>query len=564
MMTFSDDPQIAENQMHAIIFYLTAFGYIDGDFAPTEKNFVKRYIRQILETRVHDAMINADEATRAGMVEEYSEHFLDVFDHIDGQVHALFDEVVAQGENSPGYVYSRLKLRAFEIFKTFDTENQVQLLDTLHELIMADGVAHPSELAFRDEVTALINSEIPLESTDLLPVSTGRMELASVSHEMRPRTDDHPLFSRIERHYSPDPSLIAEQVAVDGKLIEATRMTWEDQRVGHYGRLIGKQTVADLSGEPAFLDSHVYALMPQPGKSYELVVLGDLHGCYSCFKAALLQSDFFAKVEAFKQDPRRNPDIKLVLLGDYIDRGIYSYDGVLRTAMQLFVHMPEHVYVLRGNHEYYLEYKGRIMGGVRPAEAISTLQPYFPSEMFHAYMQLFDAMPNMLLFDQFLFVHAGIPRDNIIAERWRDLSTLNDPDIRFQMMWSDPSEAEFVPPELQESSRFAFGRRQFRNFMARLGTTTMVRGHEKIDEGFRKVYDDGTIMLINLFSAGGITNSDLPPTSSYRKVTPMAMTILHKDGVTKATPWAIDYARYNDPARNGFMRAPAEIKFRAE
>src|SRR4051812_38642584 len=30
MLTFSTDPNVAEQQMNAIIFYLTAFGYIDG------------------------------------------------------------------------------------------------------------------------------------------------------------------------------------------------------------------------------------------------------------------------------------------------------------------------------------------------------------------------------------------------------------------------------------------------------------------------------------------------------------------------------------------------------
>ena len=52
MMVFSDDPQIAENQMHAIIFYLTAFGYIDGDFAATEKTFVREYIKKVIQMRV--------------------------------------------------------------------------------------------------------------------------------------------------------------------------------------------------------------------------------------------------------------------------------------------------------------------------------------------------------------------------------------------------------------------------------------------------------------------------------------------------------------------------------
>ena len=44
-------------------------------------------------------------------------------------------------------------------------------------------------------------------------------------------------------------------------------------------------------------------------------VLGDLHGCYSCLKAALLQADFFRKVQAWHDDPANNPKMVAVLLG---------------------------------------------------------------------------------------------------------------------------------------------------------------------------------------------------------------------------------------------------------
>ncbi len=563
MMVFSDDPQTAENQMHAILFYLTAFGYIDGDFAPTEKTFVREYIKKLIQMRVHTALHDADPAMRADLIEEYSAHFLDVFDKIDAGVKSLFTEAVANDEDVQQFVYHKLKLRAFEIFKTFDEDNQRQLLETVHELIMADGVAHPSELQFRDEVMALVNAEIPLGEHDLEAMQPSQLEVGAPEQLRGPRAN-HPLFERVERHYSANPELLKQQAAADFKLIEATMMTWEDQRRGSDGKLNGHQSVADFAAGKPFLDGHIYVHPTQPGKDYELVVLGDLHGCYSCLKAAILQSDFFNKVQAYKDNPEKNPNPKLVLLGDYIDRGIFSYNGILRTVMQLFITAPEHVYVLRGNHEYYLEYKGKIFGGVKPAEAINTLEHYMPIEMFKAYMKLFEDMPNMLLFDQFLFVHAGIPRDESIKEKWQDLASLNDPDLRFQMMWSDPADADFIPAELQKGSRFPFGRLQFRSFMARLGATTMVRGHEKIDEGFKKVYDDGVVVLLNLFSAGGKNNNDLPPTSNYRNVTPMALTIRSRDGKSTATPWAIDWARYNDPALNAFFQTRPEIQFKAD
>ena len=288
-------------------------------------------------------------------------------------------------------------------------------------------------------------------------------------------------------------------------------------------------------------------------------MLGDLHGCYSCLKGALLQADFFAKLEAWKLDTRK-PEPKLVLLGDYIDRGMFSYNGVLRTVMQLYLAAPDHVFPLRGNHEYYIEYRGRIYGGVKPAEAINTLIGHIPGEVFQEYMQMFEELPNMLFFDDLMFVHAGIPRDADIKAKLHDMAALNDPDIRFQMLWSDPSTADFIPDDLQaQNARFPFGKRQFEAFMTRLGCSMMFRGHEKVDAGFRTMYGE-VASLATLFSAGGADNFDLPPESSYRTVTPMAATIRLEGGTAQVTPWLIDYKRFNDPKRNRFFATPPEIE----
>jgi hypothetical protein len=321
------------------------------------------------------------------------------------------------------------------------------------------------------------------------------------------------------------------------------------------GRLAGKQRVDDLTGPPG-LDGHVYVL-PDDGRDLELIVLGDLHGCYSCLKAAVLQSDFLAKVAA-----RQN--VKLVFLGDYVDRGRFSFDGILRAVLQLFMALPDNVIVLRGNHEYYVDMGDRVSPGVAPAEAIATYAPYMPKAMFDTYRVLFEAMPTSLLAGRTLFVHAGIPRDATLAAKWRDLSSLNDPELRFEMMWSDPSNSNFVPAELQKANaRFPFGKQQFQSFMERIGCNALVRGHEKIDEGFKKVWDLGGLVLLNLFSAGGRTNNDLPENASYRSVTPMALTLVRRGGVTTATPWPIEWEPYNQPANNGFMRARPEIEFRS-
>jgi hypothetical protein len=562
MLTFSKDGPTADKQMRAVIFYLTTFGYIDGDFDQSEKNFVREYISNLVTHRVNGAVSEDDLELRSELTRKFTTHFHEVFEGIDRQVRDLFTEAVAEGEDQDQFVHSKLKLRCFEIFKTFDGASQEQLMDTIDELIHADGQVHPAEAKFRGELATLLEEDLGVELID----DGGERVAVSVAAaaELPPATENHPFFEQFEHHYTSDPDKLRKQVAADRQLMDEVIGLLNDRRERGAGRLSGKQTVDEFAGEEPFLDGHVHVLPALAGKRYELIVVGDLHGCYSCLKAVLLQSDFFSKVNAFVNDPANNPEIKLVLLGDYIDRGMFSYQGVLRSVLQIYARAPDHVYVLRGNHEYYIEHQGQVFGAVRPSEAMNTLKPHFSKEVFAHYMQLFDALPNMLLFDRFLFVHGGIPRDLLLKERYRDLSSLNDWDIRFQMMWSDPSSADVIPASLQEqSSRFPFGRLQSQAFLQRIGCHALIRGHEKVDEGFRRVYDDENQLLITLFSAGGKDNDDLPEDSSYRTVTPMAMTVKFENGQSEIIPWKIDYKRYNDPKYNRFFQTPPEIAHRA-
>ena len=521
MLRFSNDPDLAEQQMCAIIFYLTAFGYIDGEFDLSEKTFVRLYIRKLVEARANDAMPDASADMRNEVVDRFTSHFHEIFEHINREVRDLFGEAVANGEDIENFVLAKLKLRSYEIFRSFDEANQRELLASVDELINADGRIDPAEAEFREEIEALLDAQIPEHAVgERKPRRSGIMRIAEPT-KLAAKGENHPFFA-YEQHYSADPVRLRKQANQDHDLIVRTMAKLDEQRSGNHGRLAGHHDITGFSGQAPFLDDFVYVHPVAADRRYELTVLGDLHGCYSCLKGAVMQSDFLAKVDRYRANPTSQPYPVLVLLGDYIDRGRFSYNGVLRTVMQLYLAMPEHVYMLRGNHEYYIEFRGRIYGGVKPAEAINTLEEHMPKTMFEAYMNLFESMPNSLIFDQFFFVHAGIPRDSTQDALWRDLSSLNDPDIRFQMLWSDPSAADFIPRDLQEqNARFPFGRVQFEQFMDRIGCTTMIRGHEKINAGFRDVYPDGDVHLFNLFSAGGADNGDLPADSSYRAVTPM-------------------------------------------
>jgi hypothetical protein len=555
MIQLSPDPAIAEQQIEAVIFYLTTCGYIDTEFDLREKAFVRSFLRRLVTARVDATEPSLEPEVRFEQIEHQHEHYVERFQQIDYDVRSLFTEAVAEGEDPQGFVLAQLKLRCYEMFRELSPENRGALLAIVDEFIGADGVVHPAEMQFRNDLAALLGGDV--KSDDAEPAEAPKVAIGKPA-ELRPRQDDHPFFAGFEHHYSADPEQIRHQIDADLRLLDQVEARWEAQRKAGEGRLRGKQGIEDFDEPGELLDGHVY-VASRP-KDFELTVLGDLHGCYSCLKAAVMQSDFMNKVRAYRADPTRHPEPKLVLLGDYIDRGRFSFNGVLRAVLKLYLAVPEHVYVLRGNHEYYIEYQGRVYGGVKPADTINSLSQVLPTEVFERYLAFFEKMPNSLFYDNLMFVHGGIPRDSLLRERWKDMSSLNDPDIRFQMLWSDPSRAEVIPDDLQgASARFPFGRQQFRRFMTKLGCALMVRGHEKVNAGFRDSYPRDDIRLLTVFSAGGVANDDVPEDSNYRDVRPMALTIARTGDETTVTPWAIDYRSYQRPELNRFFASDSPL-----
>ncbi len=552
MIAWSSDPNVAERQMQAVIFCLVAFGYIDTDFDRSERNFVKEHIRKLIEDRAKSI---ADETERQSVIHTWTKHYAEVFEEMDRDILSHFSESVVEGESQKGFVVAKLKLGGYELLQQFDEANQQAMLEVIDQLMHADGQVHPNEQAFRDDLAKLLEAPVSLDDAEIEPVEEGQVEFREPTR-FEPVQRDHDLLRPFEWDFASDPTTFAAQASADMDLLDDVISKLDKQREAGKGRLEKAENFQSFFGEDMFLDGHVYVLPANPARQVDLLVLGDLHGCYSCLKAALMQSDFFGKIDRYRAAPDENPAPYLVLLGDYIDRGRFSYAGTLRAVMQLYNHFPEHVFMLRGNHEYYVEIKGVVLAPVRPSEAMDSIKNRATKDVLSAYMRFYEAMPNMLVFDKTLFVHGGIPRDATVEKKWKGLESLNDKEIRFEMMWSDPSDADVIPDDLQkENARFPFGRKQFQRFMNRIGCRSMVRGHERVREGFKRNYDGEEGHLATLFSCGGKTNKDLPPKSNYREVTPMALNIQYANGTSTVTPFEIDYASYNDPDLNAFFKS---------
>jgi uncharacterized tellurite resistance protein B-like protein len=548
MMSFSADASSADVEIRAVLFILLGAAFIDGTFDQSERALVRDIVDQMVERRAAE-VLGSDPSTHGYAVARWKAHYFQVMTGIEHEIRAYFTESVPEGETTASFFISKLKLRCLELFGHIAKQNRLPLLAAIASLIRADGVVSPSEARLHDDILALVQAaEAPhpayITEAASLPPSAGQI-VFEPPRAYPLRAHDHVFFRADAQSPSGDVAELVRNAESDIELMRAFGSKIRQRAAEGRGLLEGATTFVRFANRAPFLDGHVHVVPPTRGKAYELLVVGDLHGCYSCLKAALLQVDFFGKLERYRSDPQRSPNILAVFLGDFIDRGLRSYDGVLRTLLRLSIEAPGHVYMLRGNHEHYFERHGRVLSPVQPAEAIESIGKIAPHRLLCSYMTLFDLLPNILVFGTTMFVHGGIPREETIATKLSTLAGLNAPEVRFQMVWSDPSDADWVPPELQRNNaRFGFGRHQFQSFMATRGCRLMVRGHERIVEGFRRIYSEPGAGLVSLFSSGGATNTDLPATSNYREVTPMALHMMYQDETLRITPFAIAYERF--------------------
>ncbi|HEY4182286.1 MAG TPA: metallophosphoesterase family protein [Kofleriaceae bacterium] len=521
----------------AVIDLLLTIGYVDGTFHADEQKFIAGYIDWLVENF----------ASEPGAAESWRSKINQVYAALDAEIAGFVSEVVAQGDDS--YMRTRLKVRAVALFRSFAPAEQEGALALLDRMIHADATVTPQEKELHDELVAHFRAVPPRA-----PMPTADQGMVVEAPAARAATTlAVPILAPLEVRYAPDASALHAQHAHDYDQIFRAIEGWEKQRAHGNGRLLGTSDVRQLPAGVRWLDGRTYVL--QPSHPTELVVLGDLHGCYSILKAALAQSQFIERVEAFRRDPAKNPDVKLVLLGDYIDRGRFGFEGVLRAALHLLNTYPDNVILLRGNHEYLVRHGDTVVSAVSPAEAVPALSERASVALLEAYRHLFEHMPTALIFERTLLVHGGIPRDMTVDERWRDLSSFDDAVVRFEMMWGDPVDTDHVPVDLQrQSPRFNFGREQFRAFMQRVGCHTLIRGHEQVDDGFHTNFDVDGLRLHTLFSAGGHDNPDLPTDSRYRNVKPMALSLYAGSGAPRAVPWAVQYQPFTQAPNNGFYR----------
>lgn len=275
--------------------------------------------------------------------------------------------------------------------------------------------------------------------------------------------------------------------------------------------------------------AHGIYLFSKSESEVEYIIIGDIHSDESTVVKLLDQLQFYQKVAM-------QSEIKLIFMGDYIDRG-KAHLKTMERILLLKILFPNHIYLLRGNHDggKFTE-EGTIKLPYRiPDQDILT--DYFPKyleylmlndrgvdkALIEDYFALFDALPYIAFIQTekgvVQCVHGGIPKpyfgnDNLAnIEPFDFIETLSmltaypeldntGATILENQMWSDPYDGE--GDYRLVSKRFKFGIEHFKAYASRVGIWKLLRGHEARREGY-EINHDGRVYTI--FSSGNSEDS---------------------------------------------------------
>lgn len=234
------------------------------------------------------------------------------------------------------------------------------------------------------------------------------------------------------------------------------------------------KTRETLSKEPFLLDLKA-----------DIVIVGDLHGNVD---------DLIRIFEKLRYPPAR----RYLFLGDYVDRGECGFE-VMLLLFALKVKFPEHIFLLRGNHEC------ESLTGVYGFHH-EMLEKY-DQVIYEDFIETFYEMPLCALVGQRIFcVHGGISPEVISIDELRKLEKPYEfptSGVITDLVWSDPDvEVEgFVPST--RGCGYLYGPEALDAFLAENDIDLVVRSHEVCDEGIYWPYaaeEDYADMCVTIFS----------------------------------------------------------------
>ncbi|VDM45001.1 unnamed protein product [Toxocara canis] len=189
----------------------------------------------------------------------------------------------------------------------------------------------------------------------------------------------------------------------------------------------------------------------------------------------------------------RVPDIKLLFLGDYVDRGPQS----LETIMYLFtlkLRYKDRIFLLRGNHEIAMV--NRIYGFY--AECATK----YGAGIWWDFQSVFNRLPiAALISGRILCMHGGLSPNLNSLDQIRQINRPCEPagaGTVTDLLWADPTNKGsgwFFSPR---GISYAFGKEVVSAVCRQLHIDLVIRGHQVVQDGYEIMTGR---MLITVFSA---------------------------------------------------------------
>ena len=235
------------------------------------------------------------------------------------------------------------------------------------------------------------------------------------------------------------------------------------------------ETIRIMRAQPVFL----------PLKA-PITICGDIHG----------QFDDLRRVFKRRGTPPQTP---YLFMGDYVDRGDKSIE-VIALLMALKVQHPNHIFLMRGNHECP-DTNGRYGFREECAEYITKSSPSDCKDcngkgtldgdtLWTIFNRVFQWMPLCASVNGRIFcVHGGLSPElkSLTQLDTIDRSTLEripDTGLVCDLMWSDPDRNETEWGENDRGCSYTFGPTIVREFCDRHGFHLVCRAHQVMDFGY--------------------------------------------------------------------------------
>jgi diadenosine tetraphosphatase ApaH/serine/threonine PP2A family protein phosphatase len=209
------------------------------------------------------------------------------------------------------------------------------------------------------------------------------------------------------------------------------------------------------------LDTEPALLRLVPG----IVIVGDLHG----------NVDDLIRIFEHLRYP---PSTRYLFLGDYVDRGVCGTE-VLMLLFALKLKYPQHIYLLRGNHE--TESLTRFYGFFRE------ITGKYSEAVYRAVISVFSSLPLCAVIgDRVFCVHGGIsPLLHSLSEieqmpKPKDFSLSG---VFTDMVWSDTSGAVEKFEPCPRGCGFLFWPAALSEFLKENNLDLLVRSHTMCEEG---------------------------------------------------------------------------------